>query len=47
MKYYIKNSYGFLKEISKDKYYSLRRRKNIHEGIGTQNGIITMRYIKL
>ena len=38
MKYYIKNTYGFRREISKEEYYSKRRRKDAHESICYQNG---------
>lgn len=45
MKYYIKNDYGFRKEVSKERFYSLRRRKNSHESICYQNGVRSSRTI--
>lgn len=46
MKYYLQNDYGFRKEISKESYYSLRRRKNAHETICYQNGHRSSRILK-
>lgn len=46
MKYYIQNQYGFRLEISKQEFYSKRRRKNAHESICTTNGYISSRTLK-
>lgn len=39
MKYFIKNNYGHTVEISKDKFYSLKRRKNAKIDVWYNNGI--------
>lgn len=47
MKYYIKNSFGFLTEISKEKFYSLRRRKSVREIVSYNNDVRVARILKL
>jgi len=46
MKYYIQNQYGFRHAVSKDEYYSKRRRKNAHEVICYQNGYRSSRTLR-
>ena len=41
MKYYIKNPYGFTEEISRDKFYSLKRRKNARISVRINGGLKT------
>lgn len=47
MKYYVSFFGSRFTEVSKSRYYSLRRRKNFHETVSTVNGYIASRYLDL